>query len=482
MTTESAATQRGTAGDSGHRVIRVLFFSHSSLLAGAERSLLELVRQLIDEGDVVCSVVLPAEGPLRSRLQALGASTLLVKYGWWSATIDGTVSVIESVIDRGFQQLVGQLTELRRMNPDVVVTNTLAIPWGALAAHLLNKPHVWFVREYGELDHGLKFGRPLEEIISLVKGSSNVMLVNSKSVAKTHFGPKVPDNVHVFYPDVTMPTAASQEQEADEFRTKNATKLIIYGAITEGKRQEDAILAVRELVRRGKNVELVVMGSEQPLYLERLKGIVSAEGLGPYVHFVGFKNNPYSTVRQADIVLVCSRSEAFGRVVVEGMLLKKAVIATNAGGIPELIQDGDNGLLYEPGNHVQLADRVGYLVDNREKIIELGECGYRFAMENFADARNGARLAVILRGLRGQEPIASPLFSQFVEARLMAAIDVLSAIRNTWSWRLTKPLRISSAAGRLFTRRRIALGFRCLAHGQFGYVFGGLRSVFRSLT
>ena len=85
----------------------------------------------------------------------------------------------------------------------------------------------------------------------------------------------------------------------------------------------------------------------------------------------------------ADIILVCSRNEAFGRIILEAMLLRKPVIATNSGGTPELIKDGFNGLLYEVGNYHQLAEKIEYLIEHNHKMEELGEHGYAFAKKEF---------------------------------------------------------------------------------------------------
>jgi glycosyltransferase involved in cell wall biosynthesis len=161
------------------------------------------------------------------------------------------------------------------------------------------------------------------------------------------------------------------------FRKPDATKLIITGQVTESKKQENAVLAVKELVRRNKNVELIVMENNSTWYIESLKTIVHDENLSTYVTFLGFSENPYSVVNQADIVLVCLRYEVFGWTTLEAMLLKKPVIGTNSGGTVEIIREGFNGLVYQSGNYKQLADKVQYLIENEGS--ENCENGYNFA-------------------------------------------------------------------------------------------------------
>jgi glycosyltransferase involved in cell wall biosynthesis len=202
-------------------------------------------------------------------------------------------------------------------------------------------------------------------------GTSDLIITNSHAVKSTLFKCKT-DNIVTIYNYVEIPPDASDKNSNIVYFTKkDATKLIILGTISEAKGQRDAILAVRQLVEKGINVELVVMGMPQEKYFNELKSLVKDNGLEECVKFFNFNANPYPVVKQSDMVIVCSRSEAFGRVIVEGMLFKKPVIGTNSGGIPELIKEGQNGLLYDPGKYGQLADKIEYLIKNKVRCIKL---------------------------------------------------------------------------------------------------------------
>jgi len=432
--------------------LSVCFFSHLSQLAGAERSLLELTRQLIADYGVVCSVILPGEGPLREKLEDVGASTLVMDYHWWCNSTPLPPEEMMGRLSSSFVNLLNNLRELGKINPDVILTSTLVIPWGAIAASFLGKPHVWSIREFGELDHNLKFHLPFQTALKVIKDSSNLILVNSNAVRNTLFGETSPKNILIIYPHIDIPSTALLEDGNNYFTRMGATRLIIFGAIAESKGHKDAILAVKELVQRKQDVELVAMGYANPIYLEQLKELVKLEALEPYVHFIDFKENPYPVVNKADIVLVCSRNEAFGRVTLEAMLLKKPVIGTNTGGTPELIKEGLNGLLYAPGDYRQLADKIEYLIQNKEKIKEFGENGYKFAKENFTKEKSGGKLAELLQRLKGKaNPLSSSysnLVSGLVANSLSNAISELNKkntqITNLESIRQAKDAYISS--------------------------------------
>ena len=396
--------------------LSVCLFSHSSHLAGAERSLLELTTELIRDHGVICSVVLPNDGRLGEKLKEVGASTLLVDYSWWcDSSLPPKDEEISRRLNNSFKTLLKQMKELDKINPDVIITNTMVIPWGAISASFLGKPHVWYITEFGKLDHDLKFYLPFKRVLNIIRDSSNLILTISNAVARTLFGDDLTQNILTVYNYIDVPSSDFNSDANNYFTRTNAIRLLISGTITESKGQEDAIMAVKELVLRKKDVELIIMGSQVPWYVKRLKEIVMEEKLEGYVRFMDFRENPFPIMNAADIVLVCSRCEAFGRITVEAMLLKKPVIGTNSGGTVELIKNGFNGLLYEHGNYHQLAEKIEYLIDNRQKIKEFGENGYKFAKENFTKEKYGGRVYELLKGLKNKgNPSLCPL-SQFVQ-------------------------------------------------------------------
>jgi glycosyltransferase involved in cell wall biosynthesis len=409
--------------------LSVCFFSHSSQLAGAGRSLLELITELIKDHETVCYVVLPDNGPLKEKLEDVGASTLIVDYSWWCDFSRPTVEEINTRLNHSLRMLLERIrSDLVKINPDVVFTNTMVIPWGAVTASLLGKPHVWFVHEFGQLDHKLKFYLPFQRILKIIRDSSNLVLTNSNAVRRTLFGKTDDENIVTINQHIDICDVSTQEDSRSYFLRANSIKLIVNGTISESKGQEDAVLAVKELVQKKKDVELIIMGGHAPWYLKKLGKIVREENLEKYVRFHEFCEDPYSVVNQADIVLLSSRHEAFGRVTIEAMLLKKPVIGTNSGATPELIREGHNGLLYEPGDYRQLADKIGYLIEHREKIREFGENGFEFAKTTFTKETYGGELYKRLTDLRSEANLSSSPYFSFVTERLLD----LQAAAKTW--------------------------------------------------
>jgi glycosyltransferase involved in cell wall biosynthesis len=88
--------------------------------------------------------------------------------------------------------------------------------------------------------------------------------------------------------------------------------------------------------------------------------------------------------RSASIVVVPSLSESFGNVVLEALACGTPVIASNVGGIPEIIRNWENGILVSPGDYAKLAEAIQFLLDNRDVRKKIGDKGRRLAVEKFS--------------------------------------------------------------------------------------------------
>jgi len=68
----------------------------------------------------------------------------------------------------------------------------------------------------------------------------------------------------------------------------------------------------------------------------------------------------------------------------EAQLMEKPVVATNVGGVSELMKDGETGFLVEKGNHQQLIDKITILLEDTKKAKEMGKAGRKFVADNFS--------------------------------------------------------------------------------------------------
>lgn len=129
-----------------------------------------------------------------------------------------------------------------------------------------------------------------------------------------------------------------------------------------------------------KDVHLVIIGDgEERVNLERL---ITKDNKN-YIHFLGNLEEASSYFHNFHLFVLPSLNEPFGIVILEAMSQKLPVIATNVGGIPEIIVDGESGLLVPPKNSEKLAEAVLMLIQNKELRIRIGENGYIRFKEKF---------------------------------------------------------------------------------------------------
>ena len=371
------------------RAVSVCFISHSSHLFGAERALLELVDGLVCDFGAVCTVVLPRAGPLVAALGKAGAACVIAEYGQWCGLKGSWLNT-----DAGRQQFVltsikslqrDAMPVIRKFDPDIVWTQTIALPWGAMAAAQLGKPHVWYITEFGEKDHGFTFLAPLPAITEDIVASSDLVYTSSKAVSAALFADAQSDRVRVLYGHIPLPDA--KPSTAGFFTIPGSVKIGMFSSIQPSKGQEDIIRAVAQLTSQGRNVELVIAGVGYANYQQYLIDLRRELGMEPRIKLMGFLEDVYPTMRETDIVAVCSRAEAFGRINIEAMLLGKPSIYPNAGGPTEYMIDGKTGLSYTPGNVDELVEQLEVLIADPARRTEMGQAGLAHAATFFTKDR-----------------------------------------------------------------------------------------------
>ena len=136
------------------------------------------------------------------------------------------------------------------------------------------------------------------------------------------------------------------------------------------------------------NIYLLFIGStikSQLFLLDELKKEISNKNLKNFVTIVDFQKEIYEYYDCIDIVLVPTTDpEPFGLVALEGMLSKKPVIASNHGGLKEIVLHNKTGLLFEPNNETDLKKTIENLIDNQHFIKQYGEQGEKRAKLEFS--------------------------------------------------------------------------------------------------
>lgn len=160
------------------------------------------------------------------------------------------------------------------------------------------------------------------------------------------------------------------------------------GHLSGHKGHRYLLQAMRDVRQVERKARLVIVG-EGRLRMD-LETEAAALGLGGSVCFTGFRHDVLAMIRGFEIFAFPSTEEALGTSILDAMALRKPVVATQAGGIPESVQDGVTGLLVPPGKPQALADALVTMLKTPERGRTFGEAGRRRVEEFFTVERTGA--------------------------------------------------------------------------------------------
>ncbi|WP_321927646.1 glycosyltransferase family 4 protein [Paraburkholderia guartelaensis] len=384
---------------------RVLAIDQSGVLGGAELSLLEVVKGLRSRIDVL----LFNDGPFREALDKAGARVEVIDSGALNKVRrDGGTAPRLGVL-AGIAALVRE-TRRRAREADVLYANTQrAMVIGVLAGKLARKPVVWHLRDIVSDEH---FGRVQRAVI---KGCAKLglahVIANSHASAKvfaqlTRFDTKRIDVVHNGVDESPFRALARVPQAQLRAQIGLPEDAFLVGAFSRLARWKGQHVLLEALLDEPR-AHAVFVGAPlfgEDAYAAELRAFVEANGLQERVHFLGFRHDIAACMRAVDVIAHTSITpEPFGRVVVEGMLAQRPVVASRDGGVTEIVEHGESGLLCTPGDAKELAATIGRLHDDAALRDELAAQGLatareRFGKQQYVDAVERVLDGVVARG------------------------------------------------------------------------------------
>ncbi len=337
------------------------FISHSENIAGAELAMVEEIKHLNNYG-ILAHVIIPRAGPLEEVLKEGGIShSIIGNYSFWTLINDNKNNLQQVRTNALASVKIKDLIE--KIGATHVVNNTIVNPWGFLAAKTLGLPLIWFVHEFGDIDHQLNFMHDLQLVRRFIMKSSNLIVSCSNAVRETLLQKEANLNdklIRAYYPFQPEQIEEKSKQSIKPVFTsnKNILKLCIVGTVSKGKGHIHAIEAISLLEKRNIQCELICIGPSEKTYKAFLKRRLKDLSLDNKVKFLGFQENPFPYMKAADAYLMCSTNEAFGRVTIEAMLCGVPVIGAASGGTLEIIDDNNSGFLFEPTSPKSLASAI----------------------------------------------------------------------------------------------------------------------------
>lgn len=208
--------------------------------------------------------------------------------------------------------------------------------------------------------------------------------------------PRADEKVHVIHCGVETSLFAPAERP---IRSSEPVGLVCIGTLEPKKGQSHLVEACALLRDRGVRVTCTLIGDGPDR--ESLDGLIAARDVGNVVRIAGAlpRSEVARALASADIAVLPSIQLPSGRMegipvsLMEAMASGLPVVSTRISGIPELVEDGDNGLLVEPGDAAALADALQSLAEDRDLRGAMGQRGRRTVQEGFDLDRCAAQLA-----------------------------------------------------------------------------------------
>lgn len=213
------------------------------------------------------------------------------------------------------------------------------------------------------------------------------LLVNAQAVTEPMFAVGyAPEKTQVIYNGIHLDIPISpQQQETLREELHIAPDDLILAAIAriDPKKDLETMLRAFAIVYNQNNkARLLIAGGGFPEYQKKLNQLAEQLGIEKRVSFLGFRNDPQVILSICDVSLLSSLTEGLPNAILESMALGKPVVATQVGGVPELITDGEHGYLVEKGDHEQFACSI--LNINSERAHEMGQSAKEKAHQQFS--------------------------------------------------------------------------------------------------
>ena len=373
--------------------LKVIVISHNLNLEGAPLVIYNYARYFAEIAGYQVQVISAEDGLLREAYENLNIPVKI---------IPKQVPLPDESIELFRKRLKSLGDSLDLASFDLVVCNTLLTVWGVELAQLFALPSIWYIHESSPIERSIKdfFGEACENSIRQILKDSflNATRVVFCSQASRHIfeALNVKDNFRTIHGAVPIDKINQfrQSHTKSELRAKYGIKqddivITIVGTICERKGQHIFIEAIQQLEQQypenNFNLSCILVGGSVISYLNFVRHQINKFDL-KNVYIYDKTKEVYDFFGMSDIFVCSSFEESFPRVLLEAMAFELKIVSTNVFGIPEMITDGNEGYLVDPGNPQTLANAIWQCLQNPEKSAQMAINAYSKVCRMFDEA------------------------------------------------------------------------------------------------
>jgi glycosyltransferase involved in cell wall biosynthesis len=332
----------------------IVAVTHEFTRTGAPLYLLRTAVALSSQG-VRFTVLGPVRGPLRDDFVAAGIECVGIP------SIDrlyrggrkrlGQVMYLPLRLVMNLMVAIELLVRFTSLRPDAIVLSSWSARFGAIPGRLMGLRVVWHIHEYLS-DRGIVAGLERWWLTTF----ADDLIFNSEATRRWWIGERTDRSAWVLYDGVRIhePVARESDRPID---------VLFVGRVSREKGIECLLDACRALVMRGLECRLTLIGTRADDWSAD-EWNARTRSLSGHLTELGLVDDPRAWMRRAKILVLPSRREGFGRVLLEAMAEGCAVVASRVGGVPEIVKEGVDGLLVAPDDARGLSEALSRLLED----------------------------------------------------------------------------------------------------------------------
>ena len=376
--------------------MKILFLDQTGMLGGAEFALVDVAHAYQEN----CLVGLFEDGPFKTLLE--------------QKQIPVEVLTSQPIQVRRDSSLIQGLSSLRQLIPlinrvaqkardfDAIFANTQkALVVGAIASWLSRRPLVYYLHDILSTEHFSQAN--IKIAVTIANRFASLVIADSQATKKAFIAAGGRSEIaeivyYIFHPQLYQGHESQRQTLRQELELGDRFLIGHFSRLSSWKGQHVLIEALKYC---SEDIAAVFAGDAlfgEQEYVKQLHEQVNKLGLEERVKFLGFRSDVPQLMTACDLIAHTSIApEPFGRVIVEGMLCQRPVVAANAGGAAELVDHGKTGWLHSPGDARKLADIIMTCRDRPKQAAAIAHAAQIDASQRFNSSAINQQITQLLR-------------------------------------------------------------------------------------
>ena len=316
-----------------------------------------------------------------------------------------SIEVIQMPMERTFffHRSVAFAKFLRDWDADLVhchsaVAGTILARIGAYLAGVPLISHVHIENKFSDVRWIQKLQIILDNITAIV---ADKIITISNATKSSLIDQGISSNkITVIHNGISLTEQLDDMPEIDQLRStlglKNNSHVVgTVARLCPVKGQREFIFAARNICNLYPNTEFLVIGEDYEFegkYRSNLGNLVKELDLEEFVHFLGFRSDVRRLIHCFEIFVLPSWIEGLPVTILEAMAARKPVVATSVGGVPELVLDGETGILVPPRDVPGLSKAIESLLEQPDIAHQMGNKGYEYIQQEFSHEKMWAQV------------------------------------------------------------------------------------------